>query len=198
MATNPRSPNPTAAAFEALMREGVVIRERSTESEGVIQEGVKVIPEGGTVRQPETSEGGWPKKLRTLTAAELDRLTIDKNGRLFWDGRAVNYEAVVNYEGQSASGGGPTRESAMEGIERAARVLKSMPTPVELSPDALAAIKEIVSNQESNAMEHLNDERTASVIARALGLYRFLVREVKTGSEVLLKKNKKMRRIFIE
>ena len=37
-----------------------------------------------------TSE--WPKKLRTLTAAELDRLTIDNSGRFYWDGKLVNYD----------------------------------------------------------------------------------------------------------
>ena len=35
----------------------------------------------------------WPKKIRTLTANELDRLTIDGLGRFYWDGKLVNYEA---------------------------------------------------------------------------------------------------------
>ncbi|CAN0273779.1 unnamed protein product, partial [Phaeothamnion confervicola] len=34
----------------------------------------------------------WPKKIRTLTAAELDRLTIDAEGRFLWDGKPVTYE----------------------------------------------------------------------------------------------------------
>ena len=34
----------------------------------------------------------WPKKIRTLTATELDRLTIDGAGRFYWDGSLVNYE----------------------------------------------------------------------------------------------------------
>ena len=34
----------------------------------------------------------WPKKIRTLTASELDRLTIDNAGRFYWDGKLVNYE----------------------------------------------------------------------------------------------------------
>jgi hypothetical protein len=44
-----------------------------------------VPPQAG--RPPE-----WPKKIRTLTATELDRLTIDSSGRFYWDGRLVNYE----------------------------------------------------------------------------------------------------------
>lgn len=34
----------------------------------------------------------WPKKIRTLTAAELDRLTIDAMGRFYWDGKLVSYD----------------------------------------------------------------------------------------------------------
>lgn len=29
----------------------------------------------------------WPKSLRQLTAQELDRLLIDRDGRLYWDGQ---------------------------------------------------------------------------------------------------------------
>ena len=34
----------------------------------------------------------WPKKIRALTASELDRLSIDDNGRFYWDDKLVNYE----------------------------------------------------------------------------------------------------------
>src|SRR6185503_8693778 len=46
-----------------------------------------IVPPQGA-RAPE-----WPKKLRTLTAAELDRLTIDNSGRFYWDGKLVNYDS---------------------------------------------------------------------------------------------------------
>ena len=42
---------------------------------------------------PQGHKGEWPKKIRTLTAVELDRLTIDGDGRFYWDGRLVNYVA---------------------------------------------------------------------------------------------------------
>jgi hypothetical protein len=46
----------------------------------------------------------WPKKIRTLTATELDRLTIDSAGRFYWDGRLVNYEPPEGKEsGKSAA-----------------------------------------------------------------------------------------------
>lgn len=47
--------------------------------------------ESGIVPPQNTRPPEWPKKLRTLTAAELDRLTIDNNGRFYWDGKLVNY-----------------------------------------------------------------------------------------------------------
>jgi hypothetical protein len=42
---------------------------------------------------PQGYKGEWPKKIRTLTAVELDRLTIDGDGRFYWDGKLVNYVA---------------------------------------------------------------------------------------------------------
>ena len=42
---------------------------------------------------PQGHKGEWPKKIRTLTAVELDRLTIDGDGRFYWDGKLVNYES---------------------------------------------------------------------------------------------------------
>jgi len=45
-----------------------------------------VPPQGG-------AKSEWPKKIRTLTAAELDRLTIDAMGRFYWDGKLVNYDS---------------------------------------------------------------------------------------------------------
>ena len=42
---------------------------------------------------PQDAKADWPKKIRTLTASELDRLTIDGLGRFYWDGKLVNYDA---------------------------------------------------------------------------------------------------------
>lgn len=49
--------------------------------------------ESGIVPPQGARPAEWPKKLRTLTAAELDRLTIDNSGRFYWDGKLVNYDA---------------------------------------------------------------------------------------------------------
>lgn len=33
----------------------------------------------------------WPRKIRSLSTDDLDRLTIDSAGRFYWDGQLVNY-----------------------------------------------------------------------------------------------------------
>ncbi len=51
------------------------------------------VDESGVGPQQTEQRGPeWPKKIRTLTATELDRLTIDGAGRFYWDGKLVNYE----------------------------------------------------------------------------------------------------------
>src|SRR5882757_1853308 len=51
------------------------------------------VDESGIVPPQGARPAEWPKKLRTLTAAELDRLTIDNSGRFYWDGKLVNYDS---------------------------------------------------------------------------------------------------------
>jgi len=87
-----------------------------------------LVPPTG-MRQPE-----WPKKIRTLTAAELDRLTIDGDGRFYWDGRAVAYSQP---EGGSPGPGEPGAEAkpadpldhSLDALDRAALELKSSDLP---------------------------------------------------------------------
>ena len=50
------------------------------------------VDESGIVPPQGARPAEWPKKLRTLTAAELDRLTIDNSGRFYWDGKLVSYD----------------------------------------------------------------------------------------------------------
>src|SRR3954471_8661209 len=50
------------------------------------------VDESGIGPQQEDRGPDWPKKIRTLTATELDRLTIDGAGRFYWDGKLVNYQ----------------------------------------------------------------------------------------------------------
>ena len=78
----------------------------------------------------------WPKKIRTLTAAELDRLTIDSAGRFYWDGKLVNYEPPTSKEpGKSPEA---TERSAMEMLDRAAYELGEHKTPAPIEGAELA------------------------------------------------------------
>jgi hypothetical protein len=61
--------------------------ERTDQYPEVSGEDAGIVPPQGAAKTE------WPKKIRTLTASELDRLTIDGLGRFYWDGKLVNYEA---------------------------------------------------------------------------------------------------------
>jgi hypothetical protein len=88
--------------------------------------------ESGIVPTQSARPPEWPKKIRTLTASELDRLTIDSSGRFYWDGKLVNYEPS-----ESKAGAGESAESreqsAMDIIDRAAHDLSDhkAPSPIE-------------------------------------------------------------------
>jgi len=72
----------------------------------------------------------WPKKIRTLTAAELDRLTIDGDGRFYWDGHLVNYQppqALQPTPVEPAQPSTPVDLDALALLDRAARELSGRP-----------------------------------------------------------------------
>jgi hypothetical protein len=77
-----------------------------------------LVPPQGSTRQE------WPKKIRTLTAAELDRLTIDSVGRFYWDGTLVNYAG----QGRYAADGKPADNEALDVLDRAAAELSGRHT----------------------------------------------------------------------
>jgi hypothetical protein len=92
-----------------------------------------VPPQSG--RSPE-----WPKKIRTLTAAELDRLTIDRDGRFYWDGKPVSFEPPASPVPPSPPPAPPqeatsafSERSALEILERAALEIgdRKPPEPIE-------------------------------------------------------------------
>lgn len=90
--------------------------ERSDQYPEVSGEDAGIVPPQGGAK-PE-----WPKKIRTLTANELDRLTIDGVGRFYWDGKLVNYEAQQQQQNRIER---PLDldQHAMELLERTAREL---------------------------------------------------------------------------
>src|SRR5262249_11453892 len=62
---------------------------------------VNIDESGNEPRQTQQHGPEWPKKIRTLTATELDRLTIDGSGRFYWDGKLVNYEPPTGAKSSS-------------------------------------------------------------------------------------------------
>lgn len=86
--------------------------------------------EAGIVPQQGAAKSEWPKKIRTLTAAELDRLTIDEMGRFHWDGKLVVYETTASrLPAQPVD----LDQHAMDLLDRTARELSdpNSPTTVE-------------------------------------------------------------------
>ena len=79
----------------------------------------------------------WPKKIRTLTASELDRLTIDGNGRFYWDGQLVNYEPPEPKAPERTESDSQDR-TAMEMIDRAAYEIGDHKTPEPIEGAELA------------------------------------------------------------
>jgi hypothetical protein len=92
--------------------------------------------ESGIVPAQNARPPEWPKKIRTLTAAELDRLTIDGNGRFYWDGKLVNYEPPQPQEG-AAQTPQSREQSAMDIIDRAVHDLNDPNAPTSIEGAAL-------------------------------------------------------------
>ena len=73
----------------------------------------RLVPSQNTLK-PE-----WPKKIRNLTAQELDRLMIDSDGRFYWDGKPVSYaESPPEAPAQAKPVEGPD-EQALKILDRA-------------------------------------------------------------------------------
>jgi hypothetical protein len=94
--------------------------------------------ESGLVPAHPTLRSEWPKKLRALTQQDLDRLTIDQDGRFYWDGKLVT--ASTTLSGQSASA--ENSEKALEMLDRAAIEIagrkpgpETPPAPAKPAPD---------------------------------------------------------------
>lgn len=85
----------------------------------------EVGDESGIVPPQSLRNPDWPKKIRTLTAAELDRLTIDGSGRFYWDGKLVNYEPPQLRSSEHPDGkrAMPLDPAALEILDRAAQEL---------------------------------------------------------------------------
>ena len=85
---------------------------------------VTVTGDESAIVPPQSGRGPeWPKKIRTLTAAELDRLTIDSAGRFYWDNKLVNYELANKPNEPEQKSPDAADRSAMDIIDRAVHEL---------------------------------------------------------------------------
>lgn len=110
--------------------------------------------ESGIVPPQNTRPSEWPKKLRTLTAAELDRLTIDNTGRFYWDGKVVSYDTGSKQLTKSSD----TFDRSMDLLDRASTDLGGSKSPATIEGelarlDALSRESRTVDLNVSRARE---------------------------------------------
>lgn len=102
--------------------------------------------ESGLVPPQNTPPADWPRKIRSLSTDDLDRLTIDSAGRFYWDGQLVNY-GFAKPDGQLidarelSSLASPHKETTTTGGTPMADPASSKPTDSTLDAiaEALAA-----------------------------------------------------------
>src|SRR4030081_3759067 len=87
------------------------------------------VDESGIVPPQGARPSEWPKKLRTLTAAELDRLTIDNSGRFYWDGKLVKYDPGAKHPPEKTP---ESLEPSMDIPDRASRDLGGRKSPATI------------------------------------------------------------------
>jgi hypothetical protein len=141
--------------------------ERTDQYPEVSGEDAGIVPPQGATK-PE-----WPKKIRTLTANELDRLTIDGLGRFYWDGKLVNYEAHPSRIEQKPV---DLDQHAMDLLDRTAREL-SDPNSVQLvsetapqpdaAPEAAAATAPELAATPADALTPVASAAAAGVSSPA-------------------------------
>jgi hypothetical protein len=128
--------------------------------------------ESGIVPPQTGRNPDWPKKIRTLTAAELDRLTIDGSGRFYWDGKLVNYEPPQPKVSERADGklSDPLDPAALEMFDRAAHEIRDGKT-AEPTEGATATTDE-------NASDEAQRSRAGDLSAVDLDIHREVAPQV--------------------
>jgi hypothetical protein len=99
------------------------------------------VDESGIVPPQGARTAEWPKKLRTLTAAELDRLTIDNSGRFYWDGKLVSYDTQTKQLADKSD----SLDRSMDILDRASFELGGHKQPAtiegELAPAVISPVE---------------------------------------------------------
>lgn len=129
--------------------------ERTDQYPEVSGEDAALVPQQG-------AKAEWPKKIRTLTASELDRLTIDGFGRFYWDGK------LVNYEGQAGRVDKPLDldQHALDLLDRTARELD--PNAPQLSADqVISEIHDVAVNPQAPSLAATAADQLAPAVPTA-------------------------------
>jgi hypothetical protein len=123
------------------------------------------VDESGIVPPQAARPSEWPKKLRTLTAAELDRLTIDNSGRFYWDGKLVNYDTGTKQLTDKTSS--ESLEQSMDILDRASRDLGSRKSLTTTTIDGRLA-EPSAFDEPDDADHDVVRTRGAAAVAEAL------------------------------
>ena len=108
------------------------------------------VDESGIVPPQGARASEWPKKLRTLTAAELDRLTIDDSGRFYWDGKLVSYETQTKQlTGQNSN----SLDRSMDVIDRATYELGGHKTPATIDGELAPVEARLTHSEQFQAVD---------------------------------------------
>jgi hypothetical protein len=94
------------------------------------------MDETGLVPPQNTRKSEWPKKLRNLTAQELDRLMIDNDGHFYWDGKPVSYaQSQPTAEPSPAEQLKPSTDAAPAAEIKPAEQTRILPPVINASSD---------------------------------------------------------------
>src|SRR4051794_28791620 len=116
-----------------------------------------IVPPQGA-RAPE-----WPKKLRTLTAAELDRLTIDNSGRFYWDGKLVSYDTQTK---QLTDKSADSLDRSMDILDRASHELGSRKTAATIEGELAQPVATLSAQSRAIDLDVVRAE-VAAALAQA-------------------------------
>src|SRR6185503_15844755 len=108
------------------------------------------VDESGIVPPQSAPKSEWPKKLRTLTAAELDRLTIDDSGRFYWDGNLVNYDTQPK---QITDQTPDSLDRSMDILDRATWELGANKTPATIEGEIAQISSALSRRDEASAID---------------------------------------------
>jgi hypothetical protein len=135
--------------------------------------------ESGIVPPQSAPKAEWPKKIRTLSAVDLDRLTIDAEGRFYWDGNLVNYQPPKSETKPQDS----FDRVALEVLDQAAHDIAThkpaepahsdQPEQIAAEPDQEARAEELRAVDQFTAVPPVVSDLRPSAAMASIGTYEY-------------------------